>query len=245
MENYGYQVYAFADPLKHATQTIFGFESEHLWGPSALRETPYPDFLFSGWCFECHVQCQGPERHVAEKFRDDPEVLRDVLVAYADVADYWRCPRCAAPFPQYVTVREALKTLGTAWGRKFCADLWATSCFTSMTPTLSYVVTDCRFKNEVFRAREYQSLLVLLLRKLEQSTSPHPSEAEVRELARTPEQFDIVLDNREGTSAENYAKLLEQIDALRQSRTAINRIVWAPHEPIEEEEFPWARVSGP
>lgn len=246
MDRYGYHVTAFADPLKRATQTIFGFKDEHLWGPSVLRETAYPDFVFTGWCFECHVQCQGPERHLATKYRDDPEVLQDALEAYAQVADYWRCPRCDAPYPKYVTVREALRTLGTAWGRKFVGNLWASACFANMASDLPYVVTDCRFTNEVIQARIHQSCVVLLRRRLEESTSSHPSEAEPRELGKTPEKwFDLVLDNREGTPAENYQKLLEQLTALHSSRTAINRIEWHKVAPVEEDEWEFPFVATP
>jgi hypothetical protein len=210
--HFGHYVVAFADPLKHAAKAIFNFRDEDLWGPSHTRETPYPEFEFSGWCFECSGQCVGPERYLSLLKLDDEEAVELSRIQHAEDKDYWRCGCCNATYPRYVTPREALKTLGTAWGRRFCRDVWAASCFYRMNHNLFHVVTDGRFWNELNQAKKHHACTVLLKRGLAQSTSPHPSEAEVREMALEPGAFDIVLDNREGTPEQNLRRLFEAFD---------------------------------
>lgn len=217
--HFGHVPVAFADPLKCAAQAIFGFADDDLWGPSHTRETPYPAFAFSGWCFTCNEQCAGPERHCALL-----ELEGDATGAYAVLEerhstdkDFWRCETCGAGYGRYVTPREALKTLGTEWGRRFCPELWASACFVKMRPNLSYVVTDCRFRNERAAATRYRSCTVLLTRGLMESTSPHASEAEVRDMALEPDAFDLVLENSTGSAEKNFDKLVQKLEELFRS----------------------------
>jgi hypothetical protein len=231
---FGHVPVAFADPLKKAAHEIFGFDSDHLWGPSHTRETRYDEFEFSGWCFECQQQMEGPERHLSLFELDDEEKIRVVALKHHDDNNYWLCPSCGAEAPKSVTVREALKTMGTAWGRKYCKDLWSISCFAKMRPNKSYVVTDCRFDNERHNSWKRGACVVLLKRGLAESTSPHPSEAEVRFMAETPDLFHVVLDNTEGEPEENFNKLIEQLVTLsrdgRMTSPALMGIEWHRHE---------------
>lgn len=213
--DFGYTETAFAALLKEVCQKIFGFSEEDLYGPSSNRERPYKRFRFTGWCFECNTQAFGPER-----FLPDPEdgfpverAGKDLEDLYADAPNYFECPSCNAPFRKYVNAREALKTLGTAWGRKFCEHIWIEACLQRAHegPTL---ITDGRFLDEFKACREDGVLTVLLLRGLEESRNPHPSEAEVRELAKHPERFDLVLDNRLGDARLNYYRFLRQVELL-------------------------------
>lgn len=224
-----YRGTAFADPLKRAAQEIFGFSDEHLWGPSSSREVPYTAFEFSGFCFQCQDACTGPERHLHLKDEEEFFDWEALVAKHSEDPDFYRCDTCGAQYGRYITPREALRTLGTDWGRKFCPDLWANACFVKMDPKHSYVVTDCRFRNERHVASRYRACTVLLLRGLETSTSPHPSEAEVRSMAQSPDLFDLVLDNREGTATENFEKLLRGLEVLSQD-CADDRIEWHHHE---------------
>lgn len=205
---FGYSVTAFADPLKRAAREVFGFDMEHLYGPSEAREVPYTNFTFSGHCFQCNRQC-------------------DNLGSTG-----WYCPKCCASYPRHVTPRLALQTLGTEWGRKLCPEIWTEACFASMREDRSYVITDCRFDNEREAARAHQSCVVLLLRGLAQSTSPHPSESGIREAAKRPELFDIVLDNREGGPRENFDSLVSKMKKLGAPRRA--GITWRKYKDKEE-----------
>ena len=197
---FGYQVSAFAEPLKQAAKVIFGFDEEHLYGPSETREVPYPRFKFSGHCFECHEEC--------------------INLGSAG----WYCPTCCAKYPRHITPRLALQTLGTAWGRRLCPDIWAEACFAAMRPDRAYVVTDCRFSNERVAGRDHGGCVVLLQRGLEESHSPHPSEKEVRDAAAIPELFDVVLDNREGSPRENFGKLVDALCQLDHNRRSVMKM---------------------
>ncbi len=216
-KNFGHVSKAFADPLKHACKEIFGFSDDHLFGPSEMRNAPYDTFEHSGWCFECNRQCHGPERKELEDERGKLE-------------DWWLCPSCGAKHHRYITPREALQTMGTAWGRKLCHNLWAQSCFATMYRETSYVVTDCRFDNERNQAWRYGALTVLLLRGIEESTDPHPSEAEIRQMAHYPNLFHVVLDNRQGSAFDNATKLMQLLDAYGASAhleiPEVRRIQW-------------------
>lgn len=228
----GHLQLAFADPLKHVCKEIFGFSDHDLWGPSHTRETRYKHFLFSGWCFECNQQCLGPERRLPPN--PIPSAVLAIQETHIDDDDYWCCTQCGAQYSRYVTPREALKTLGTNWGRRFVGNLWAQSCFLKMQPDLSYVVTDGRFENERWLSHHYGACTVLLLRALDDSNSPHPSEKDIREMSRYPALFHVTLDNREGTPLQNFNKLLEQFNALGLRTTwdnpELSRIQWRHYD---------------
>lgn len=207
-QNFAHQVAAFADPIKKAAKLIFGFDDEHLYGPSHARETRYPEFEFTGWCFECETQCDHNPRT-------------------GDAShDYWVCEECGATYPRHISVRLALQTLGTAWGRKLCANLWADRAFAQMDARYNYVITDGRFNNERAVSLRRGGFNVLLLRALEESTSTHPSETEVRSMAQRPELFDLVLDNRSGEPAENFLRLLDGFQAVHAGQPT-HDITWS------------------
>jgi hypothetical protein len=219
--HFGHICTAFADPLKRAAQAIFGFQDDHLWGTSHTRDTPYPAFEFSGWCFPCQAPCVGPERHAHGAPLDtQPE----------DTHDWWRCDLCGTFYDRYVTPREVLKTLGTEWGRRFCTNVWADACFFKMRPSLSYVVTDGRFRNERNAAVHHRACVVLLERGLATSTSTHASEAEVREMAQDRSLFDVVLDNTEGSAEANFEKLVTLLAGLRGAAGTRSLIEWHRYE---------------
>lgn len=179
---FGFKVDAFANPLKHAAQMIFGFTDEDLYGPSSSRATQYRAFTNTGWCFTCHEQC--------------------IYSAAADYNNPWYCAKCGERYPRHVNPRHALKTLGTEWGRQICRDIWIQSMFANNAGVERLAVTDGRFINENEACQQRNIHRILLTRGLKESTDPHPSEAEVRYMARTPEKyFDHVLRN-DGTGLE-------------------------------------------
>ena len=101
-----------------------------------------------------------------------------------------------------------------------------------MDPNTSYVVTDCRFNNERRVAQSLGCFVVLLKRGLVQSTSQHPSEAEVREMATDRNLFDLVLDNSEGTADENFGRFVDQMQTAREAGRPAGEL-WRPFERIE------------
>lgn len=224
--HFGHIPIAFADPLKEAAQAIFGFKREHLWGPSEARDTPYPAFEFSGWCFPCGRLCLGPERYLSSFRLSDIQAVKE---QHKDDHDYWQCSYCGSAYSRYATPRTALQTLGTEWGRRYCNQLWARSCFEKMDADQSYIVTDCRFDNERRIGREKGCFVVLLRRGLAESTSPHPSEAEIRELAEQPDKFDLVLDNTQGSADENFGRFLAELRSSHGAGRPVGE-TWRPYE---------------
>jgi hypothetical protein len=210
-KHFGILPIAFADPLKRAVQAALGISNEDLWGPTHTRNNLYKQFPTNGFCFDCNVHCQGPERELSLFKLDDDEEVARCRKAAEDRLDYWLCEGCGGEYPGFANAREACKTLGTNWGRMFSSEMWARRLFTAMGENESYVITDCRFHNERRLVREHGGVSVLLRRNLEASTAPHASEAEVREAAREGRGFDIVLDNREGSAEDNFAKLVSEL----------------------------------
>lgn len=172
-EKWGYIPVSFAAKLKEAAKLVFNFSDDDLYGASSKRETPYPRFTFTGRCLPCAVQCE----------QEAP-------------LSPWKCPQCYKTYPTAVTPRMALETLGTEWGRALCLNVWIQSLFDSMDTTKRYVIADGRFFNENDYCWTRTCFRILLLRKLTESTNPHPSEAELREMAKQPNRFEYHLDNR-------------------------------------------------
>lgn len=186
-QTFGFKVDAFANPLKHAAQLIFGFTDGDLYGPSSSRETQYNAFLNTGWCFACHAQCTRLPN-------DTPVESAEELMRLA--SHPWWCETCFERYPLFVNPRHALKTLGTEWGRAICRDIWIQSLFMNNGGVERLAVTDGRFINENEACQQRNIHRILLTRGLKESTDPHPSEAEVRFQAREPEKyFDHVLRN--------------------------------------------------
>ncbi len=217
----GYRVLAFADPLKRAVQEIFGMTDEDLWGPSEKRSNLYFDYPTTDYCFNCGGQCAGPERELSLDELNDDERVEEARTAARTRADYWKCNDCGGIYPGFVTPREALKTLGTEWGRAFSSHIWITRTLTKMPPKATFVITDCRFHNEREQVQARGGVTVLLLRRLEESTAPHASEREVRE-SRANFPYDLIIDNRDCSPEETYKKCIEGLQ--RVAREAVRPV---------------------
>lgn len=170
---YGFKKEAFANPLKEMVRHAFpAFTDEDLYGPSKNRENRYKQYPFSGICVACGSTCD-------------------------DYLDHWKCMNCGASYPDHVNPRIALQTLGTEWGRRLTPDVWVNAAFhrIAQDPGSNYVITDCRFHNEVAVSHDHDAFVVKLTRGLKSSSDTHPSEAE---FGTIPEHlFDYVLDNAE------------------------------------------------
>lgn len=111
--------------------------------------------------------------------------------------------------------RRAAQTLGTEWGRSLHPDLWlnrAEAQYRQCTAQV-FVITDCRFANEVQWVRELGGHVVHVVgraAKLSAGAATHASEGGVHALP-----MDYVLDN----STDGLGPLSEQILALPFMRT--------------------------
>lgn len=196
-ERYGFVTDSFADPLKRMAKIAFpAFTDEDLWGPSENRERQYKQYPMGDRCLKCN------------------EYLYPPLGDTSPDSDL-ECTRCFIVYPRYVNPRIALQMLGTEWGRRLYEDVWIDNVFARVeaarqithplkidrvhyaTPGYDYrpyVITDGRYPNEQARSAKLGATTVLLLRKLEESTSTHSSESSLKTIPR--EAFQYVLDNR-------------------------------------------------
>lgn len=194
VKNHGFQKLAFADPLKKMVKMAFpAFTDESLYGPSSKRETQFPQYPFSGICPHCGCTCTDELDEVPEE-QDRTDGMR------------YRCIPCELNYPQYISPRLALQTLGTEWGRRLYSDVWVDAAFehihahdprtyVKIGPAYEkdWVITDCRFKNEVRGSKRNGGLVVRLTRNMDRNVTSHASEAELKTIPVM--EFDYVFDN--------------------------------------------------
>lgn len=199
VKNYNFTKIAFADPLKKMVKLAFpAFTDEDLYGPSSRRATQYPQYPFSGYCIHCGLMC----------FDEYTKLLEDRNVT--DGMRYY-CAPCDMSYPEFVSPRLALQSLGTEWGRRLYPNVWVDAAFENIRKndsktyvmdgsmqekhwiTRNWAITDCRFKNEVEGSRKNDGLVVRLTRNMDVATTSHASEAELKTIPLN--QFDYVLDN--------------------------------------------------
>jgi len=197
--SHGFVKDAFASPLKAMVRMAFpAFDDNDIYGPSSRRETQYPQYPFTGICLGCGTAC-----HDAKAF-----------VGGLDVA-WWKnpeknryhCENCEIDYPEFISPRIALQTLGTEWGRRLFPPIWVDAAFarirreteeygrSTFNPgvELDYIITDCRFKNEIEGSKKNGGIVVRLTRNKNNNTSAHASEAELRSLPDS--MFDYIFDN--------------------------------------------------
>lgn len=176
VQDFGFKKRALAQPLKHYVKYVFDFTDEQIFGASAKRNEPDLRYPFKGVCPTCHGQCAGPAN------------------------DAWKCFKCSALYPLFVTPRLALQTLGTEWGRALHDTVWVDLALREMASFVTaeearWVVSDVRFRNEVDTLKAAGVKLVRLKRGMQQFA--HSSEAEMTSLP--DDLFDYVIDNRDTT----------------------------------------------
>lgn len=183
VSQYGYKKVSLADPLKRTCESIFDFPSDHLWGPSSLRECPDERYLFSGL---------DPV---------DGVPLKEVAL---DTSRHWQRESDGEFFPQFVTPRLALQSLGTEWGRRLSPNIWVVACLNHIRKSEypRHAIPDVRFVNELTSIRASGGIVIRLLRG--SRSSNHPSELELEGIPL--EDFNFVVDNN-STKGYLYACL--------------------------------------
>lgn len=221
VKNHGFTKTSFAEPLKQMAKLAFpAFTDESLYGSSSARETQFIQYPFSGTCLHCGRDCcdaedMGPgEQHWPEQYR-------------------YHCEICDLNYTTSVSPRMALQTLGTEWGRRLYPNVWVDAAFVRlkvarwkwkermfpaaygmahpnfpMEPEPNFVITDCRFKNEVEGSKKNGGIVVRLTRRMDAATTSHASEAELKTIPLN--QFDYVFDN----TLYGLEQLPEQVEIM-------------------------------
>ena len=117
MERHDFIKVPFADPIKRFASKCFGLSNEALWGPSEKRNEMFA--VDQQWWFEAI----GHMGEAAE------EITQHVLEVGVRVSGYlamhdW-LTNLRREYPEKISARLILQTLGTEWGREVDDLLWA------------------------------------------------------------------------------------------------------------------------
>lgn len=129
---HGFHKVSLAAPLKSMVAAVFPkIPRDNLWGPSHLRNEPVLAYRMSGECPTC-----------GNPMKLNPD---------ADPLERYTCFDCHAKWPEYLSARVALQTLGTDWGRRLYPDVWVDYLFERADPKVNprLCISDVRFPNEI------------------------------------------------------------------------------------------------
>jgi hypothetical protein len=212
-----------ADPIKRFLRHLFGFPVENLWGPSSVRNeeidaTP----LWRTALSQLHTMHEFTVAIIPQSYGLD---LR--AQAFLGLQNWFTQLRKS--YPEKLSARVALQTLGTEWGRTMHPDIWINYLFDKQLMHLAkgYVYTptggiqehlgpqevkdgicipDQRFQNELDAAigkGAYTIRVRRLSRHREKRSnvgiSGHVSETEQRKI--TDQEFNKVFEFPEGLDA--------------------------------------------
>jgi hypothetical protein len=197
----GWQAASFAAPIKQMVELALPeISQEALWGTSSLRGTPQPSYPLGTTCVRCGNTDLSPQ-HVSE---GAPDWVHSA------------CENCGAQYPETITARLALESLGTDWARRLNPNIWIWQLL-HRAKSSSLVVTDGRFRNEFGAIKAAGGKCVLLLRKYKYPGSDaHQSARELYEIPIT--DFDYVIDNRYSL-ADYRVALLGMVRSLFQKES--------------------------
>lgn len=207
---------SFADPMKRFVKGAFGLSDLQLWGLSEERNKEF--LVDDSWWFNAIGL-------LPDAFK---EILNEVLVGgnrskgYLSLMDWFN--RLRREYPEKISARVILQTLGTEWGRAVDPLLWAkhthkliremgthpqksytktAGLFIEPSKSTGYytgaIIPDHRFRNEVELTQQAGGHVIRVRRlALQQETvgiPGHQSEAEQKLLP--DEAFDLVLELEE------------------------------------------------
>jgi hypothetical protein len=186
VRHHGFQKHGFAYPVKAMAQIAFGFSSEQLFG--SLKETEDKRYRFSGYCFQCRRGCST---RIPSKG--------------------WHCNCCGEYYPEFITPRLVLQTLGTEWGRTLYPNIWVDAALREILEKGNdWAIADVRFRNELHGIQDKGGSVIRLKRG--EQRFRHASESEMTEIEDS--EFDLCIDNT-GTLEELYRTVDEAMPGLR------------------------------
>jgi hypothetical protein len=122
---------ALADPMKRFCRHLFGFPAENLWGPSDKRnELVDAAPLWNTAFTQLHTLHQFTAAVVPEELGPDVRAK-----AFAGIQTWFTNLR--KQYPEKISARITLQTLGTEWGRDIHPDLWIDYLFGVQLPLLA------------------------------------------------------------------------------------------------------------
>lgn len=247
---YGFQKIAFADPIKKFAKVVFAFTDEQLWGPSNKRngvDGRYEHFALGKdtendpyWtAAEDRLRAYGREwiqriltPPVSGLRVDEARAVHDRSVedrapaAFEALVEwfYW----LGSHYPNRLSPRVVLQTLGTEWGReKVHPDIWVNYAIARAEQKLftdrvvGVVISDVRLENELKAIKNARGKLLRIRREdtdhLSESAGVQSHMSEVEQGAMPDEWFDFLINN-DGTvedlrdTARVYASCLGLVE---------------------------------
>lgn len=215
VKHHGFVKIGFADELKRAVQSIYGFSDAQIWGPSDERAKPDTRF---------------------------PRLKHTVSLLEDGAFTKFRCDCCGVDLeedtglsgpPCYLTPRYALQVFGTEAGRHCYPQTWVEFTFrvyqslqeggcyydqkSGLRPMAEMdgvctskkhmVITDCRFKTEFVPVKERGKIIRLKRPDFEKPRWNHPSETEQMEIPDS--DFHYILNNK-----GDLTKLQQNVDLM-------------------------------
>lgn len=206
----GTSCYAFADPIKHFVQDVFGFSEDQLWGPSSRREEDPIDMISNPFYSQdvlARFMDQGAEHvrnwaHIAKV--SEAKALGEVLG--------WFIGEINRPHMKW-TGRRLLQTLGTELGRAKISDhLWidlAISRLGVIEGAPVAVITDGRFDNEAAAIRRAGGK-VILIESFESPGYRSTADAHASEQGISLTQADTRITNDKGRGEEHLREQIKE-----------------------------------
>jgi len=217
---------ALADPMKRFCQKAFGFTEKQLWGPSEERNAEFA--IDEAWWLNAVGHMPGATH----------EILNEVLQTGVRVDGYMALmgwfSNLRKTYPEKISARVVLQTLGTEWGRSVDPLMWAKYAHRvahrideghfytqvggirerrpgEVSALFGAIIPDHRFANELATTQEAGGY-VIRLRRLAQEEQTigiagHRSESEHKTLL--DDAFDLVLEFPEGV--EKVHEILEKV----------------------------------
>jgi len=215
---------ALADKIKRICLDVFGFSLDQLWGPSPERNRP--DLRY---CRNAELRSQLTAMFGAKYGLTLEAAIRDnVLVKQYE-------PLLTEAF---VTPRDALRTLGTEWGRMHYPDIWVDEVLDviqqlSAGRWLGYVqaaglvkldephdwtehslvvIPDCRFINEVEAIYRVGGKVIRVRNpRVDPPTTTHVSETEQLEVPDSMLSHVLVNDSDLATLEQRTGSMMEAL----------------------------------
>lgn len=224
LADHGFLKIAFADPIKRFAQRAFGFDKETLWGESSLRNKEAD--IDQGWWIDAVERFNSSARELINDVLESTERVR----GYVALTDWLSNLR--KTYPDKISARVVLQTLGTEWGRAVVPDLWVRYLYKTIhrfdshnldytqeegvidppdgepgIGTCDFVIPDHRFLNEV-QATQANGGYVVRLRRLaleakEEIVGVAGHRSEAEQKGIQDNEFNLVLEFPEGVETVN------------------------------------------
>lgn len=194
VDNYGFQSFAFATPLKELAKRLFGFTDEQLYGNDRdVIDSRALDSTF--WHIFVEGNITGHFNYITKLF-NNKVTTKAILTKLDEVVQRLEDEKLK------FSARIVLQYLGTEFGRALYSEVWTEAAILQAANAERAVFTDCRFLNE---AKVIDGVIwwVDASKRLNTKVNPHASEPTI-ELFK---DFSPILIDNNHTINDLYANV--------------------------------------